>query len=398
MPDTPALEILTGSERGAPVESARVESTKVIEIHLGARPDGPAIGFERQARSMYERLLAGLCAHGATARDVVAERVFLSDIGRQAPRLAAIRHEIYGDPGSGSPHPATTWVGQPPARSGLLCELQALALLGADGDGLPSRNVEGLPAEGSGRIVDEDGVRHLFLSGVTGGLPGDRLDAASQASAAFLRAEAVLNRAGFSFREVVRTWIFLADIGGDYAALNRERRRFFTARGIAPPPASTAIGGVPCPPDRALGIDLRAISGTAPPRVTALHSPTMNEAPSYGSDFSRGMRIDLVDRSILHVSGTASIDTDGRVVHARDIAGQVERMLQNIEALLAGQEIGYDHVVSAVTYLKRSDDVETFRRVAARHGLPSGIPNTLCLAEVCRPEWLCEMEVTAVRA
>jgi hypothetical protein len=36
------------------------------------------------------------------------------------------------------------------------------------------------------------------------------------------------------------------------------------------------------------------------------------------------------------------------------------------------------------------------RRVAAWRGLPGGIPNTICEAGVCRPDWLCEMEVTAI--
>jgi hypothetical protein len=40
--------------------------------------------------------------------------------------------------------------------------------------------------------------------------------------------------------------------------------------------------------------------------------------------------------------------------------------------------------------------VEAFRRIAARRGLPAGLPNTVCLADICRPEWLCEMEMTAV--
>ena len=46
----------------------------------------------------------------------------------------------------------------------------------------------------------------------------------------------------------------------------------------------------------------------------------MNEAYDYGSAFSRGMRIDLNGLTILLISGTASIDDEGRTVHVGDFA------------------------------------------------------------------------------
>jgi enamine deaminase RidA (YjgF/YER057c/UK114 family) len=194
---------------------------------------------------------------------------------------------------------------------------------------------------------------------------------------------------------IVRTWIFVADVGRDYAGLNRARRAFFASRGIHPPPASTGIRGVPFPPDRACALDLRAIGGSGPLRVTPFGSPTMNEAPTYGADFSRGMRVETGDRTVLYASGTASIDAAGRVFAPGDINAQIERMLLNVEKLLAGQGAGWADVVSEVTYLKEAAHAEAFRRAASRRGLPGGTPNTVCVTDICRPEWLCEIEVTA---
>ena len=37
-------------------------------------------------------------------------------------------------------------------------------------------------------------------------------------------------------------------------------------------------------------------------------TPTLNEAPLYGSDFARGMKVVETNKVALHVSGTASID------------------------------------------------------------------------------------------
>ncbi len=372
-----------------------METAALVEIHLSARPDaGPAV-FGLQARSMYGHLLAALGAHGASPRDVVAEKIFLADIGAPAKELAGIRREFYDGGGGESLHPAASCVWQPPANAARLCEIQTLVWRAPDGTGLASHDVERLPEGATGRMVEAGGARHVFLSGLGTGA-SRRPGLARRTSSLLRRAEAALRREGLSFRDVVRTWFHVADIERDYAALNRGRRRFFRSRRVDPPPASTGIGGVPWPGGGACGLDLRAVAGAGRRQVRAFGAPTMNEAASYGSDFSRGMRVDLEDRSVLYVSGTASIDAEGGVVHPGRIAGQVDRMLVNIEALLAGQGAAYDDVVSAVTYLKRPEHVEVFREVAARRGFPGRVPNTVCRADICRPGWLCEMEVTAV--
>ena len=104
----------------------------------------------------------------------------------------------------------------------------------------------------------------------------------------------------------------------------------------------------------------------------------------------------LSDRSLVYISGTASIDEQGNVVHIGDIEGQVNRMLLNVEQLLKGQGATVNDLVSAITYLKEPSFMQPFRDVCRRRKFPERIPNTLCVAEVCRPDWLCEMEAIAV--
>ena len=108
------------------------------------------------------------------------------------------------------------------------------------------------------------------------------------------------------------------------------------------------------------------------------------------------VRVDLARGSILYISGTASIDGEGRVAHPGDPERQARRMLLNVEQLLAGQGAGLGAVVSAVTYLKRAVDADTVRAAARAAGLSDAIPHTLCVADICRPEWLCEIEAIAV--
>ena len=57
---------------------------------------------------------------------------------------------------------------------------------------------------------------------------------------------------------------------------------------------------------------------TAPVQKRAITNlNTLNEAYAYGSAFSRGMRIELGQFVLLLISGTASIDEQGRTVLRR---------------------------------------------------------------------------------
>jgi enamine deaminase RidA (YjgF/YER057c/UK114 family) len=143
-------------------------------------------------------------------------------------------------------------------------------------------------------------------------------------------------------------------------------------------------------------MDLVAYDGPGVGSIRPIHAPTMNEAHEYGSDFSRAIRVDLGRRAVVYISGTASIDARGRVLHTGDAAAQARRMLLNVEQLLAGQDAGLDRLVQAVTYVKRAHDRDAVLAACRAAGVPESIPHTVCVADVCRPEWLCEMEAIAV--
>lgn len=374
------------------VQVLRMTFPQTVELFIRARPRAQAIGFLEQARSAYRSLFAALQAHGARPRDLVTEKVLLSHIGTEMPLVQAVRHDFHRA-GGGAVTPATTWVQQPPVRPGQSCEIQGYAVIATSSVRRRVRPVADPPPGSSGQVVEAGGLRLLYLANVAGVVPRGR-DRRAEAVSMFERAEACLRSEGLSFRDVVRTWIYVREMGEVYDDLNRARTAFFQSRRVSPLPASTGIQGVPFPPERTYSLDIRAVSAGAP--VVPIHSPTMNEAPRYGSAFSRGVRVSLDDRVVLYVSGTASIDAEGRVVHVGDFEGQADRMLANIERLLAGQGASPRDVVCATTYLKRPSYLDGFLRACRRRGFPEAVPNTVCRAEVCRPEWLCEMEVTAV--
>jgi enamine deaminase RidA (YjgF/YER057c/UK114 family) len=207
----------------------------------------------------------------------------------------------------------------------------------------------------------------------------------------FRTAERLLNQCDMGFRDVVRTWIHLRDIDRDYDALNKARREFFQDRGIERRPASTGVGGVPLPDVHDCCMSLHAMKSLRPLDVTPMSTPSLNEAWSYGVDFSRGLKVTDANKVTLYVSGTASIDEGGRTIHVGRFEAQVERMLDNIASLLAQRGATFESLVSGVMYLTNPSDAPVLRSMCHQRGF-EGFPCALVQASLCRPELLCEAE------
>jgi|SRR5579862_5934555 len=135
-------------------------------------------------------------------------------------------------------------------------------------------------------------------------------------------------------------------------------------------------------------------------RAITNHS-TLNEAYDYGSAFSRGMRIDLSGLTILLISGTASIDEQGRTVHVGDFSAQLCRTYENITKLLAAEGATWHDIVRTTCYLRDIErDYQAFNegRTAffKEQGLDPLPASTGIQAILCRPDLLIEIEAIAM--
>jgi 2-iminobutanoate/2-iminopropanoate deaminase len=127
----------------------------------------------------------------------------------------------------------------------------------------------------------------------------------------------------------------------------------------------------------------------------------LNEAYDYGSAFSRGMRIDLGDISILLISGTASIDEQGRTLHVGDLRAQTRRTFENITALLAAEGATWHDIVRTTCYLRDIErDYDAFNQERTNFykeqqldPLPASTGIQVIL---CRPDLLIEIEAIAM--
>jgi enamine deaminase RidA (YjgF/YER057c/UK114 family) len=396
VPRASTLQVQRLSQHEGAVNVSRIHGCEGVSLFLGIRPTDRG-SLVDQARDLYDRLGRVLVEQGVDRHHVVTEKVFLSNIQDQVEAFRHIREAFYlGGNGHSGSLPATTWLEQPPCDPGVVCELQARVILSTPEAPAEVHDIPGLPAPAVGKVIRCAGYDHIHLNNLTGGTPGDGMNYAEQTEAVFELAEAVLETQGVTFRDVLRTWLYLAEMDRDYADLNRVRNAFFTRFGVARRPASTGIQGRVYPCDRAGSLDLYAFRANGPVDIRVMHAPTLNEAWSYGSSFSRGLTVTCEHRTVAYISGTASIDTEGRVVHVGDIEGQVHRMLLNVEQLLEGSGAKPADLVRATTYLKRGEDFDVFKRVYAEHGFPVDIPHTVCRADVCRPEWLVEIEGAAI--
>ncbi len=369
---------------------ARLGAGDAIEIYGRVQPQAGVTGIEAQAASIYACLRGLLKQHGLDPGDVLTERLFFADIDAHAEPVRRVRADFYQD---SADLPASTFLQQPPGAEGQLLELQVYIVRSQLHHVVV---MPGLPSATAGRLVSAPGQTHIYLQNLVADDDLRGVDFRGQCRRLFERLRGVLADHDLPVSQLIRTWIYLRDLETDYDALNEVRNDCFAEWGVTRLPASTGIEGAPHPTGCRISADVCILWGDSLGEIELMHGETLGEAAEYGSAFSRGLRVQHADRTVLFVSGTASIDVAGNVVHVGDIEGQCHRMLDNVDALLRPHGAVLADTVNAVTYLKERAFVPVFERVCRERGVSTDLLNTVVVADVCRPDWLCEIELTAV--
>lgn len=199
-------------------------------------------------------------------------------------------------------------------------------------------------------------------------------------------------------KNCIRTWFFVRDIDRNYAGVVDARRENFHANNLTPNThyiASTGIQGNDEETDVTSIFDAFAIKNIQQENIHILYaSEKMNKTIEYGVTFERGV---AVDRECgvrqIYISGTASIDNKGNVLHVGNIEKQVERMLENIEALLIEAQMGWEDVAQATVYVRDYADAKRVEKIVQEKVSQL----VVVLAPVCRPTWLVEMEAVGIK-
>jgi enamine deaminase RidA (YjgF/YER057c/UK114 family) len=341
-------------------------------------PPGPAEG-PAALGELFTRHLDRLRRDGLQP---LLDRLYVSGpLAHAAPRLWASQAAAAGvEPG------VVGQVVNPPCAGGTIAGIFTLAAG-------PDATVESV---GDAVRARGPGWEALIAADITG---DPELPAPQQLQGMFDNALDLLEAHGFALADVPRTWLHLPALLDWYDDLNRVRNALFERLGIGreagPPPASTGIQGMH-PDDRvAAFLDLVALRRDDGSAFRPVNQGPQCEAWDYGSAFSRGMVATLPDADpFVTISGTASIDGDGRTVFQDDPSAQIRKTWSVVGELLSGESLTPPQATGAVTYVKDEAVYAAWRGLQDTGDLPQ-LDEIVVYADVCRHDLLFETEVAA---
>ena len=355
-------------------------SLGVDEFDLVLRPMEYA-GFATQIEWISRAYGDAIEALGLDAQTALFRRYFCSDLKNQTPA----RHGWPLSVSSTLREPcAESWICQapePPAR----VVLWAHHLRDSKGPLARILNASSL------RLIRGE-LSHCWSAGsscVESDTPFDQTTGILSEYEQFLRTQ------GMSLdRNLIRTWFFVQNVDVNYQGLVAARREFFAQHGLTTDThfvASTGIEGALADSRALIGMDAYAIGGVREEQIEYLKAPDhLGPTYVYGVTFERATSVAYKDRKHIFISGTASIDPEGRVLHPGDAGRQLDRALENVRALLEQAGAALADLGILVAYVRDPADLAMVtRRLKTKCG---SVPLAVLHAPVCRPGWLVEIE------
>ncbi len=352
------------------------------EYHLSLVPSRLE-SFEVQLDWLSRSYLHVLDELGIEPETVVFRRLFCSDLPNQAPLLEKSSFPgTANQPGSC----AVSLVCQPP---GPLARISLWAYHVCRSAGKKKEKSNSISR---GR----DGLTHYWTTGVT--CPASEI-VYEQTLGILEKYDSFLRAHGMSMADnVMRTWFFIQNIDVNYRGFVAARKEFFCSHGLTEKThfiASTGVQGSHSDVNAKVTMDAYAVSGLSSGQVRFLAAPEhLSSTSVYGVTFERGTSVTYRDRKHVIISGTASIDGKGNILHHGDVMRQLDRTTENIEALLEQAGATLKDMASFIVYVRDPvDHVPVFDKMRER------FPDTPMVggwAPVCRPGWLVEVEGMAV--
>jgi enamine deaminase RidA (YjgF/YER057c/UK114 family) len=222
------------------------------------------------------------------------------------------------------------------------------------------------------------------------------LDSKQQTASLFKSFSGYLQKQGATVRNnLVRTWVFVRDIDNNYGGMVEARKEFFQAQGLTRDTryvASTGIEGKAADTGALVAMDSLSYGNIAEEQIVCMNAlDNLSPTIIYGVTFERGLRVKFGDRSHLFISGTASIDKDGKILHPGDVEKQTLRTIENVEALLKKQNATINDMAYVLCYIRNPKHFKSVFDIL-KSKLPVDVPAIIVEGAVCRPGWLFEME------
>lgn len=353
-----------------------------VEHVLSVRPPED-LPFEGQLKALQERYHQAQKFLDLTPSTAVFRRVFLSDILNQAE---AVKQSDLVDAGT-----ATSIIGQPPLPQGRI-ELIAYHVTGGE----PAVKERLSPNH---LLIKRGRQRHLWTTRLCARGGEHAVSAAEQTREVFGDLIAALKSQDARLSDhCVRTWIYVKDIDIFYSAMVKSRSAVFEVEGLTRSThyiASTGIEGRCAHRDDLVAMDAYSNLDLKPGQMTYLNDfDRLCPTKDYNVTFERATRVAYADRAHCFISGTASIDKEGQILHVGDVARQLDRALENVSALLKAGAATFDDMMYLIVYLRDPADFEAVEEILVER-FPE-LPTVIVQGPVCRPAWLVEVEGVAV--
>lgn len=197
---------------------------------------------------------------------------------------------------------------------------------------------------------------------------------------------------GFLINDIYRTYFYLRHLLKDYQDFNESRDAFFEKNQINSKsyPASTCIMG-----NSVFGESVISAFFFSKLKYDIMNTNKQCEAADYNKRFSRGVIIQ--DEKILrgYISGTASIDKNGKTLYINQIEKQIEHTIQCVIELLKNRQMSIEDIVCCNIYLKE-DNKSVLEHVFKKLKILR-FPYMCMRADVCRDDLLVEIDLIAER-
>ncbi len=197
-----------------------------------------------------------------------------------------------------------------------------------------------------------------------------------------------------------RTWYYVRDIDNNYMDMIKSRTEYYEKENLTPQThfiASTGIEASTSNPHALVFMQSWAIKNLQREQVQYLYAlENLSPTALYGVNFERATKVTFGDREHCYISGTASIDKNGEIVHPNDVAMQCQRAIENIQALLDEANMDFSDFRSAIVYLRDHHEYCQIKE-KIEQVFPKDCAINVVRGAVCRPGWLVELEGVAIK-
>ncbi len=260
----------------------------------------------------------------------------------------------------------------------------------------------------SGALTKEVSMSHLFVNGRNYCLKiSNNLEINLSAFEGYTQTIKSFERVFLDLRKfnldvhssLIRSWLYIRDIDLNYSDIVKGRKEIFAKNDLTNNThyiSSTGIEGHSINEKLVISLYYLMIEGLKKEQIEYIRNDKyIGSTEKYGVTFERATKIKYGDRAHVFVSGTASINFNGEIMHSNNIVGQLKIIHRNINYILMNAGTDTKSIKSMTVYIRNlSDSYEVFSNI--HNFFPKSIPFIIVKGKVCRPGWLVEIECVSV--